>query len=110
MFELTEEQLAQLAREHRAALEALRAFGEAIATVARARLVARAMDSREVLVRVTGVEFVATRWPGEWEIERRWREREREHVAVVATIPGSSAIAAEVVDTLLRLAAEWSER
>ena len=95
------------AREHRAALEALRAFGEAIATVARARLVARAMEGRNVRVSVGDVAFVADRWPDGWYVMRTFVGRYED----VATIHGTPEdTAAEVVDTLLRLAAEWSER
>lgn len=89
-------------------LEALRAFGEVIAACARSRLVARAMDGHDVRVRVSGgVEFAAWRVGCEWQVIR-WIRGAGEDVAYVQG--RSEDTAAEVVDTVLRLVAEWSER
>jgi hypothetical protein len=85
----------------------LGAFGEAIATVARARLVARAMEGLDVTVSVDGADFRANWWFGSWCIAR-YVGGIFEEIASPWGTPEDTA--AEVVDTLLRLAAEWSER
>ncbi len=85
---------------------ALHAFGEAIATIARARLVARAMDGREVRASAGIAAFTAWRTGDEWQVIR-WIRGDGEAVAYIRG--RSEDTAAEVVDTLLRLVAEWED-
>ncbi len=89
------------------ARSALHAFGEVIASCIRARLVARAMDGRDLRVSAGVADFAAWRFKDEWQV-LRWIRGNGEDVTYV--IGSREDTAAEVVDTLLRLAAEWSER
>jgi hypothetical protein len=94
-------------REHEEALALYEAFLTGIASCVRARLVSRAMEGRDLRVSVGGVAFVTDRMPYFCDIVRLHGDRPE----VLATIHGTPEdTAAEVVDTLLRLAAEWSER
>jgi hypothetical protein len=101
-------------------LEALRAFGEAIATVARSAVMRDAAHGHWIIALhepESGPMYrvAATYWRdiGGWSVSVDRRESEgalvtsRDRRAICGT-PEDTA--AEVVDTLLRLAAEWSER
>lgn len=83
---------------------ALRTFGEVIAACVRARLVARAMDGHAVRVSVSTAEFEASHWADHWQF-LRWVRGVGEEIAQVQGHRLDTA--AKVVDTLLRLAAEW---
>lgn len=87
------------------AFELYEAFLTGIAACIRARLVARAMDGRDVRVVAADSEFEASRWLGGWCI-MRWRNGQGEDVATIAG--PTTDTAAEVVDALLRIAAEWA--
>jgi hypothetical protein len=105
--------MARERREHEETLALYESFLSVIASCVRARLVARAMDGRTMLAGVGDAVFEAVlvyeghRYLRRWEIAR-WREGRSEIVAVIKGTPEDTA--AEVVDTVLRLAAEWSER
>ncbi len=89
------------------ALAIYEAFLTGIASCIRARLVARAMEGREVRIAAGDADFAAWRFGGEWQVIR-WIRGNGECVEFIHGAPEDTA--AEVVDTLLRLAAEWSER
>ncbi len=93
-----------------AALDALalyESFLSAIASCIRARLVARAMDGGDVAVDTDDAVFGTDRGPGHWSV-MRWCKSRAEVLAIIHGTPADTAV--EVVDTVLRLASEWSDR
>ena len=104
---LNRELVQRLVADPHDALAIYEAFLTGIASCIRARLVARAMDGRDLRVSAGGVDLAAWRLMNEWQVIC-WIRGVGEEVARVPGEPTDTAV--EVVDTLLRLAAEWSER